>query len=130
MDAARAAGTLTTRPMRFGGKYLFVNLDAPDGELRAEVLDEKGKVIEPFTREKCVAVGGDKTLAAMRWKGVDDLSAVAGKPIQFRFHLKNGRLYSFWVSGEPSGASQGYVAAGGPGFTGPTDTVGGLTTRR
>jgi len=28
------------------------------------------------------------------------------------------------VSQEESGASQGYVAAGGPGFTGPTDTIG------
>jgi len=41
-----------------------------------------------------------------------------------RFHLRNGSLYAFWVSRDPSGASDGYVAAGGPGFTGPTDTVG------
>ena len=30
------------------------------------------------------------------------------------------------VSLEKSGASHGYGAAGGPGFTGPTDTVGQL----
>ena len=41
-----------------------------------------------------------------------------------RFTLRRGRLYAFWVSPERSGASHGYVAAGGPGFTGPTDTVG------
>jgi hypothetical protein len=35
-----------------------------------------------------------------------------------------GSLYAFWVSPESTGASHGYVAAGGPGFTGPTDTVG------
>ena len=56
--------------------------------------------------------------------GADDLSALAGKPVRFRFHLRNGSLYSFWVSPETSGASHGYVAAGGPGFTGPADTVG------
>jgi hypothetical protein len=28
------------------------------------------------------------------------------------------------VSPVPSGVSHGYVAAGGPGFTGPTDTMG------
>jgi hypothetical protein len=38
--------------------------------------------------------------------------------------LKNGALYSFWVSRDASGRSDGYVAGGGPGFTGPTDTVG------
>ena len=44
--------------------------------------------------------------------------------VRFRFHLRNGELYAFWVSPEASGASHGYVAAGGPGFTGMTDTVG------
>ena len=39
-------------------------------------------------------------------------------------HLRGGRLYAFWVSPAASGASHGYVAAGGPGFKGPTDTVG------
>jgi len=52
------------------------------------------------------------------------LAKLAGQPVRFRFHLKNGALYSFWVSPDASGASHGYVAAGGPGFTGPTDTVG------
>jgi hypothetical protein len=44
--------------------------------------------------------------------------------VQFRFYLKSGKLYAFWISDKESGASNGYVAAGGPGFTGPTDTVG------
>jgi hypothetical protein len=44
-----------------------------------------------------------------------------------RFYLRNGALYAFWVSPEESGASHGYVAAGGPDFTGPRDTVGGKT---
>ena len=44
--------------------------------------------------------------------------------LKLRFTLTNGRLYAFWVSPEATGASHGYVAAGGPGFKGPTDTVG------
>ena len=115
---------LTTRPVRFTGKYLFVNVDADGGELRVEVLGADGKVIEPLTRQNSVAVRADKTLQRVDWKGVKDLSTVAGRPVRFRFHLRNGRLYAFWVSPEKSGASHGYVAAGGPGFTGPTDTVG------
>jgi len=38
--------------------------------------------------------------------------------------LTNGSLDAFWVSRDESGRSDGYVAAGGPGYTGPTDTVG------
>jgi len=124
MDAGESEGMLTTRPVRFTGKYLFVNIDAPKGKLRVEVLDGKGQVIPPFTRENCVPIVADKTLQAVNWKGADDLSSLSGKPVRFRFHLTNGKLYSFWVSPAKSGASYGYIAAGGPGFTGPTDTVG------
>ena len=124
MDAEKKEGTLTTRAVRFKGKYLFVNIDAPNGELRVEALDGKGRVIQPFSRENCVPIRVDKTLQAVNWKGANDLSAISGKPVKFRFYLRNGRLYSFWISPDRSGASHGYVAAGGPGFTGPTDTVG------
>jgi hypothetical protein len=124
MDAGARGGTLTTRPVRFAGRHCFVNADIDGGELRVEILGEDGKAIAPFTRTNCEPIQTDATLQAVRWKGVDDLSALAGRPVKFRFRLKNGSLYSFWVSPEPSGASHGYVAAGGPGFTGPMDTVG------
>ena len=123
-DTAQDAGTLTTRPVRFSGKYLFVNLRTDQGALMVEVLDESGQVIEPFTKSNCVPLSTDKTLAAVKWKDAEDLSALAGKPVRFRFHLRLGALYSFWVSPDASGASHGYVAAGGPGFSGSADTAG------
>jgi hypothetical protein len=124
MDATDATGTLTTRPVTFRGKYLFVNADVPEGELRAEVLDERGEVVAPFSAANCVPVRADKTLQGVGWKGAPDLGPVAGKKVAFRFHLTRGKLYAFWVSPEVSGVSHGYVAAGGPGFSGLTDTVG------
>jgi len=127
MDAGEAGGTLTTRRVRFSGKHLFVNADAGAGELRVEALDERGQVVSPFSQANCLPVREDKTRQPVTWKGADDLSSLAGKTVRFRFHLKNGRLFAFWVSPERSGASHGYVAAGGPGFTGPMDTVGSAT---
>jgi hypothetical protein len=124
MDAGETAGTLTTRKLTFRGKYLFVNVSCSAGELRAEALDKDGQVIAPFTRANCAVIAADRTLQPVTWKGADDLSALAGKVIQFRFQLKNGRLYAFWVSPDKSAASHGYVAAGGPGFSTSTDTVG------
>jgi len=124
MDAGDKQGTLTTRALRFGGRYCFVNADAKRGQLRAEILDERGQVIPAFSRDKCTPVRGDSTLQSVRWNGRDDLAALAGKPVKFRFYLTNASLYAFWVSPGRSGASHGYVAAGGPGFTGSTDTVG------
>ncbi len=124
MDAADERRTLTTRPLTFKGKYLFVNLDAPEGALTAEVLNREGEPIPPFTRDNCNPVTADSTLRQVTWKGAEDLSKIAGQPVRFRFSLQHGSLYAFWVSPSKSGASHGYVAAGGPGLTGPTDTVG------
>lgn len=124
LDAADKSGTITTRPVQFSGKHLFMNIAAAKGELTAEVLDHDGNVIAPFTRENCEPVRADRTRQAITWRGAADLSALAGKPVRFRFHLQNGSLYAFWVSPTAEGASRGYVAAGGPGFTGGTDTTG------
>jgi hypothetical protein len=124
LDSDENEGTVTTRTVRFSGKRLFVNVDCPHGKLCAEVLNERGNVIEPFTRMECLAVSADKALQEVRWKEVTDLSRLSGKPVRFRFYLSNGRLYSFWLARDESGASQGYVAAGGPGFPGPVDTAG------
>ena len=69
-------------------------------------------------------MSADSTIHTVKWSGAPDLSAHGGKPMRFRFHLRNGSLYAFWVSPDASGASHGYVAAGGPGLPGPVDTVG------
>ncbi len=121
MDADASGGTLTTRPVRFSGRHLFVNVDNPRGELRVEILDQTGQVVMPFATENCIPVRADKILQSVRWRGVADLSSLSNRPVRFRFRLKNGCLYAFWVSSEPSGASCGYVAAGGPGFSGNRD---------
>jgi len=123
LDAGADGGVLTTRPVRFRGKHLFVNLDAPDGELRAEVLDEQNRPVAPFDREHCKPVRGNGTKQAVTWDGAADLSAVANKPVRFRFHLTRGSFYAFWVTPDAGGASCGYVAGGGPGFAGPADTA-------
>jgi hypothetical protein len=124
MEAGDSEGALTTRPVVFSGRRLFVNVAAPQGELRVEVVDRAGRVVAPFTRENCVPLALDRTLAAVHWRGAEDLRELAGQPVRFRFLLRQGALYSFWVSADDSGASRGFVAAGGPGFTGATDTVG------
>lgn len=124
MDAGTQEGTLTTRLVTFKGRRLFVNADVESGELRVEILDRNGRPIPGFTRAECLPLRSDSTLLAVHWKDASDLTSLAGKPVRFRFYLRDGRLYSFWVSPDASGASLGYVAAGGPGFTGPTDTVG------
>ena len=122
MDAGEDGGTLTTKPLTFSGKYMFVNLDAPEGELRVEVQGEDGRKINPFTFENCEPISADSTIGGVRWREAEDLSPLIGKRVRFKFHLKNGKFYSFWVSRSPSGQSEGFMGAGGPDIAGVKDT--------
>ena len=117
-------GTLLTRLVSFNRKYLFVNIDCPKGELKVEILNENNSVISPFSAENCIPVSSDSTINQVSWKGAGDFSALAGTRVRFRFYLKNGNLYSFWVSPDDSGASYGYIGAGGPGYRGWVDNMG------
>jgi len=126
MDAGPESGTLTTRPVVFQGSRLFVNVDTASegGELRVEILDEAGKPLAPFSIDRSTPIAVDRTLQAVAWGAEADLSALRGRTVRFRFELRRGRLFAFWVSPDASGASHGYVAAGGPGYDGIVDTVG------
>jgi hypothetical protein len=128
MDA-ESPGYLLTRPVTFSGNHLFVNVDTAGGELRVEALDPENRPIAPFTLENSIPFRGNSTARAMHWKDGADLGALQERRVRFRFSLAGGSLYSFWVSASESGVSGGYVAAGGPGFEGPTDTVGRAATR-
>jgi hypothetical protein len=108
-------GELTTRPVKFQGRHLFVNLN---GEVRVEVLDEKGKVLR-----NSHTMSGDQTRLKVTWSDKSDLSDLAGRPVKFRFHLAKGSLYAFWVTPDENGASNGYVGAGGPAFSSLRDTA-------
>lgn len=129
MDAREAGGTLTTRPVIFNGSRLFVNVAPGGGELLVEVLDGRGQVIPGFAAADATPLMEDRTLAPVTWRGTADLSALRGKAVAFRFHLSRGSLYAFWVSPNASGASHGYIGAGGPGYPGVTDTVGAAALR-
>lgn len=117
-------GTLTTRPVTFSGKHLFVNVNCTAGELKVEILNKDNQVIEGFSADKCKAISVDSTIQQVVWDGISDLSSLAGQEVRFRFRLKNGDLYAFWVSPSTNGESNGYVAGGGPGYTGNKDTEG------
>jgi hypothetical protein len=124
MDASEKPGSLTTRPVAFHGRHLFVNVNAPQGELRVEILDEQGNPIAPFTKENSIPLQTESTLTEVTWKHVANLDAIRGKPVKFRFHLSNGSLYAFWVSHDASGASNGYLGSGGPDYDSLIDTKG------
>ncbi len=91
-------GFVETRALSFDGDQLFINTDANKGELRVEVIDERGrKVLEGWSKDRCRSIQGDHLRAEIKWTGQKDLSSLQGQRVRFRFRLYNARLFSFWI---------------------------------
>jgi hypothetical protein len=93
LDATEKEGTLLTQPFTAPEGRLFVNTDATEGKLRAEVLDENGKPIA-----KGIPVKGDRPRGKVQWE-TDSATDFKGKTIRIRFTLRNAAFYSYWFEG-------------------------------
>ena len=93
LDAGEKSGTITTKPFKWTGNKLLANvITKPQGELRAEVLDEQGQVLavsQPLV--------GDHPRSEFRWsQGV--LDSLNGRQVSLRFTARDGSFYAFWIS--------------------------------
>jgi hypothetical protein len=98
VDASKQTGALLTRPFRFNGEKLTVNLRAPMGELKAELLDPAGTVLPGFALADCTPVHGDGLELPITFTGGGRLKQWSGKPVRLRFQLTDASLYSFRFS--------------------------------
>ena len=107
MQAKTGGGHLLTRKIVFNNKnHIFVNVK---GELYAEIISDSGKTLA--TSE---TINADSTKIMLTWKNNFNMSIISGKPFRIKFYLTSGDLYSFWLSEEITGESDGYLAAGAP----------------
>ncbi|MFN0171894.1 MAG: hypothetical protein ACKV22_36230 [Bryobacteraceae bacterium] len=95
--AGPRGGFVETRPIRFTGSRLLVNADAAQGDIRAEVVDERGRqVLAGWEVSHSRPVNGNHLAAVLEWSGRPDISALHGRTVRLRFRLRNADLYSFW----------------------------------
>jgi len=95
-------GILKTQPLRFSGNNLLVNAEVGQNDLKVELLDAKGKVLDGFDRKHCRLVSHDKLRYRVVWqseKGERSLRNVSKtQPTALRFILRKGSLYAFTVA--------------------------------
>jgi hypothetical protein len=95
LDAAEA-GTITTQTFLSNGGQLFVNTDARDGDVKAEILDAKTQDALPgFSAGEAIALAGDQLRGQLGWN--DQTILPQDQAVRVRFHLRQARLYAFWV---------------------------------
>ena len=99
LDAGEREGYVLTKPLVVDGKTLHVNLEAPDGELRVEVLDAEGKkTLSGYSLKDSVPAKGEGLDKELKWRTQSNLSALAGRSVRLRFALRKASLYAFWVN--------------------------------
>lgn len=94
LDATKQAATLTTKPFRFDGTQLNVNLRAPGGKLVAEMQDETGKPIPGFRLADAMPTTGDGLELPVRWSN-GDLRSLGDRTVRLKLEVTNGSLYGF-----------------------------------
>lgn len=83
-------GTLLTKPITFQGRQLELNFaTSAAGSVQVEVLGESGAV-----RATSQPLIGDAIARVVSWLEGFDLVALAGRPIQLRFKLKDADVYA------------------------------------
>lgn len=95
-DAPVSGGLLITKPLKFTGNRLVVNLDgSANGTLKVELLDEFCRPINGFNGIDADILYGNDINRLVTWKGSDDLTALKDRPIRLRFSGKSVKLYAF-----------------------------------
>jgi len=93
--APLSGGELLTRPLRFAGKRLQLNVaTSAAGGLRVEIQDIDGKPIAGFSAKDCDEVIGNDIERVIRWNGKDDVGILASRPVRLRIEIKDADLYS------------------------------------
>ena len=101
VNADAHGGEFITKPLVFSGDRLVLNYStSAKGSIRVEVQDSDGRPIPGFLLEDSPLIFGDKIAAVVPWKqphGLTDnklFAKLAGKPVRFRFVMRDADLYS------------------------------------
>ena len=114
-------GEVLTKPLHFSGECLFVNVDARQGAIAAELIGPDGGAVEGFALADSRIERVDSTKLRLKWKTRGRIDVRKWEGHRLRFRVENAALYAFWIAQDDDGASRGYLAGGGPGYDGLRD---------
>jgi hypothetical protein len=88
-------GSLTTKPVKFAGDQLQINMTTrKGGTVRVELQSEDGQPLEGYSLEDCQPMAGDSLAQRVVWAG-GDIGKLAGRAIRIRFVVHGADVYSF-----------------------------------
>jgi hypothetical protein len=94
VHAGYDGGAMTTRPLTFAGRALFLNFStSAAGGIRVALHEPDGTPIPGFTLDDCQELIGNEIERAVEWVG-GDVGKLAGKPVRLRFVAKDADLFA------------------------------------
>ena len=95
LESVGAWGRFSTRCLVPNSGEVTLNVEAPAGEVLAQVVDVTRKPLEGYTFDDCIPITGDSLKAPVQWKTHRDLSGLVGKDrIRLEFRMSDARVYS------------------------------------
>ncbi len=95
-DAGYEGGTFTTPELVFAGRRLELNMDgSAGGWLQVEIVETRGQPVPGFRLDEADIIRGNSVEKTVTWKGRQDVSALAGKPVRLRFVARSMKIFSF-----------------------------------
>jgi hypothetical protein len=89
--------TMPGAPLRLNATARWVGAKEHFQEKQAyvmvELLDEQGRVIPGYNKERCFFQDVDATDLPLRWGGRDG-TELAGRRLHLRFYLRSARIYA------------------------------------
>ncbi len=87
-------GELVTRLLLWKGGEPVLNVAAPQGEARFQVLDANGEPLDGYRHDDCVPFRGDSTAWTPEWRDGRLMAALRDRIVRLSVRLTNGRLYA------------------------------------
>ncbi len=98
LDAGPTDATVLTKPLQWHGAKLWINADACGGEVRVEIVDAGGRLLDKkYSKDEAIPIDNDGVRLPVRWKSGANLQALEDRKVRLRFHLRNAKLYAFWT---------------------------------
>lgn len=99
---AYTGGEFTTPALVFSGKRLVINVNtSATGLVRVELQNGDGTPIDGFGAKDCDLIHtANEINRVVKWKGSENVGALAGKPVRVRFLLHNADLHAFQFPNE------------------------------
>jgi hypothetical protein len=95
-EAAYTGGSFTTKPFRFEGNRLELNIaTGAVGYAQVGFIDEAGNPIPGFSVDDCIYINGDYINGPVEWlKSGTDVGKLAGKNVRLVFRMRAAKLFA------------------------------------